>query len=191
MKIVKKVAKWSLALFVVIAFFDVSIVLGFGKKHSSIQHADAAIVLGAAIGSPSAYNRAFAAARLAEAGNVEIIVTAGGRIAERDISEAQYMARVIKSNIIENTEIILEEQSGNTYENIKNAKKKIPNAKSVVIVSDEFHLARGVILAKRAGFETVYWTAPKPSYYEQSELRRYYIREMLAMIGYLPHFMFG
>jgi uncharacterized SAM-binding protein YcdF (DUF218 family) len=128
---------------------------------------------------------------LVEAGKTNTVVTSGGKIADKDQSEAAYMAKAIKSNSTKNPTVILEEASHNTYENIQNAKKKIPEAKSVVIVSDEFHLARGVLLAKRAGFDTVYWASPAPSYYEKQELRWYYFRELVAMINYIPKFISG
>ena len=42
----------------------------------------------------------------------------------------------------------LDENSHNTFENLRNSKSKLPNAKSVIIVTDKFHLARSVIMAK-------------------------------------------
>jgi vancomycin permeability regulator SanA len=58
-------------------------------------------------------------------------------------------------------------------------------------VSDSFHLARAVILAKRAGFKNVYWASPDQGYYSVDDKRYYYFREFLAMIWYLPKFLFG
>jgi uncharacterized SAM-binding protein YcdF (DUF218 family) len=87
--------------------------------------------------------------------------------------------------------VILEEQSHNTEDNIKNSRAKIPNAKSVIIVSDEFHIARAVLLAKREGFKDVYWSSPEPTYYTKPELNRYYLREMAGMIRYIPIFLFN
>ncbi len=178
-------------MIILIVVADVFLVVGFARHRREIPSADAAIVLGAAIGSPAAYNRALEALELVEEGKTNIVVASGGKIADKDQSEATYMAKAIKSKSTKNPQIILEEDSHNTYENIYNARKKIPDAKSVVIVSDEFHLARGVMLAKRAGFETVYWASPAPTYYEKQELHWYYFREFVAMINYIPKFIGG
>ncbi len=86
---------------------------------------------------------------------------------------------------------ILEDQSRDTYQNIKFSKAKIPNAQSVIIVSDAFHLARGVLLAKREGFKKVYWAAPSQTTYRPGELVFYYVREMFAIIAYVPKFVRG
>jgi uncharacterized SAM-binding protein YcdF (DUF218 family) len=191
MKVWKRIVTIAVVAVIVFIAADVAVVLSFAHTKRSIDHADAAIVLGAAIGSPAAYNRALEAVELVEQGKTEVVVTAGGKIANKDQSEAAYMAKAIKAKSTKSPQVILEEESHNTYENIYNAKAKIPDAKSAVIVSDEFHLARGVLLAKRAGFEEVYWASPPPDYYRKDELRWYYVREFIAMINYLPKFIFG
>ena len=101
------------------------------------------------------------------------------------------MLKVIRKNEKVDVPVVLEDTSGDTYHNINNSKALIPNAKSVIIVSDGFHLARGVLLAKRAGFSTVSWSSPKPYYYNKKELVFYYFREMVAMIDYIPKFIRG
>jgi uncharacterized SAM-binding protein YcdF (DUF218 family) len=113
-------------------------------------------------------------------------VLSGGRISAADISEAGFMQKVIKKNSSTTPSMILEEQSHSTYENIKNSKALLPQAQSVVVVSDKFHLARAALLAKRAGFKKVYWSGPEPSYYKTTELAYYYLREAVALIFYLP-----
>lgn len=174
-----------------LVLIDASIVFGFSLVKRIPQKADAGIVLGAAIYTPALYNRSLEGLFLYEQGNVSTLVLSGGRISDKDISEAQYMQKVILKNSTSSVETILEQNSHNTFENIYNSKKLIPQAKSVVIVSDRFHIARAVLLAKRAGFEEVYWSWPKPVYYRKSELAFYYVREMLAMISYVPKFILG
>jgi uncharacterized SAM-binding protein YcdF (DUF218 family) len=87
--------------------------------------------------------------------------------------------------------MLLDEQSHNTYENIRNARALVPDAQSVTVVSDEFHLARAVLLAKRAGFSDVSWAAPDPYYYSKTDLAFYYGREVVAILYYVPRFIFG
>ena len=191
MKIVLRVIKILVLCVVVLIVLDVVIVIGMAKFRPEFSHADSAIILGAAINTPALKNRTLKGLELYEQGKVGQLVLSGGKISDSDISEAQYMEKVIKQNQDGNTKYVLEDQSRNTYENINNSKIKIGDKTSVIIVSDEFHLARAVLLAKRAGFEKVYWDSPNPFYYKWQELDFYYLREVVAMISYLPKFIFN
>ncbi len=173
---------------------DLVLVFGFAHWRLNIPKADAVIVLGAAINTPALYNRTLEGLHLYEQGKADVMVLSGGKIAEADISEAQYMQKVIKSNITPGGPppvLILEDQSHNTFENIHNSLQQLGEKKDVIIVSDQFHLARAVLIAKRAGFRHVYWSAPWPTYFSVQELRYYYVRELTAMITYLPKFIKG
>jgi uncharacterized SAM-binding protein YcdF (DUF218 family) len=183
-------ALYYIILFVaLILVVDAALVFGFARIRKDIPKSDAIIILGAAINSRAAYNRALEGLRLYEDGKAPVIVASGGKISEADISEAQYIQKVIGKNTQKTPMVILEDQSGNTYENIKNSRAKLPEAKSVIIVSDSFHLARGVLLAKKFGFETVSWSSPQENLYHDPEIRYYYVREMMALIGYIPRFL--
>lgn len=176
---------------IVLIVLDVAVVVIMAHYRPEFSHADSAIVLGAAINTPALKNRTLKGLELFEQGKVDQLVLSGGKISDSDISEAEYMEKVIKQNQDSNVKYVLEDGSHNTYENIKNSKQKIGDINSVVIVSDEFHLARAVLLAKRAGIETVYWESPKSSYYTEKELNFYYFREFVAMISYIPKFIFN
>jgi len=188
---------WKIYTFLAIAFFsilllDAGLVFGFSMfRHLPKDKADAGIILGAAIYTPALYNRTMEGLSVYEQGRVSQLVLSGGKISDKDISEAQYMQKVINKNSSGTVPTILEQESHNTFDNIYNSKKLIPEAKSIVIVSDKFHVGRAVLLAKRAGFEKVYWSWPEPSYYRKTELAFYYIREMSAMISYIPKFVMG
>ena len=174
---------------------DVALVWGIAHVRPEIKHADAVMILGAAINTPALTNRTMEGLGLYEQDNVDVMVLSGGKISDADISEAQYMEKVIKKNAKEKVDYILEQDSHNTYENIKNSKAKLVEEgkahDSIIIVSDAFHLARGVLMAKRAGFDDVYWSAPSSGYYRRGELRFYYWREFVAMLNYIPKFITG
>lgn len=191
MNIFHKVAKIIIIGLVVLFAIDVGFVLLMGKWRPQIETSDGIIILGAAINTPALKNRTLEGLRLYEEGKAEIMVLSGGKIADADISEAEYMVKVINKNTQDLVYHEIEDRSHNTYENIKFSKEILKDSESVIIVSDEFHLARAVLLAKRAGFEKVYWSAPEPSYYTAKDLRFYYFREFLAMINYIPKFIFG
>ncbi len=191
MKTAWKVYKYISVTVVTLILIDVVVVLFFGLYRPTIQKADAIIVLGAAINTPALYNRSLEGLRLYELGDAKVIVLSGGRISDKDISEAGYMQKTILANAHSGASLILEDQSHNTYENLTNTKEKIGQGKSVIIVSDEYHLARAVIMAKRLGFGPIYWSSPKPTYYKTSELAFYYLRELVAMFDYVPKFIMG
>ncbi len=191
MKIFKKILIVFFALVALFLVTDAGLVWGMAHWHPKIEHADSIIVLGAAINTPALVNRTEKALELYQAGKADQIVFSGGKIADPDISEAKFMEKVIKKNTNEKVNYILEDQSHNTYENIKNSRDKVQNSDSVIIVSDAFHLARAVVMAKSVGFKKVYWAAPSTGYYSHKELRYYYFREFVAMINYIPKFLKG
>jgi uncharacterized SAM-binding protein YcdF (DUF218 family) len=188
-KRVLKAAKYVLYGVLILLILDVVVVLGFAISSPHIKKADAIIIMGAAINTPAIRNRTLEALKLYEAGDAQVLILSGGRINNRYISEAQNMQRILDQNTDHPLNLILDEEAGSTYENIKNARDKLPNAESIIIVSDNYHLARSVLMAKSLGFKKVYYSSPDSSYYKSSELLYYYSREMAAMVSYLPKFL--
>lgn len=191
MKTVWKIYKLVSIVFFTALIIDIVIVLFFAFYQPAVKKSDAIIVLGAAINTPALYNRSLVGLDLYEQGKGDVVVLSGGRISDKDISEAGYMKKVITAHSSSTVTTLIEDQSHNTYENLKNSKKLIPNANSLIVVSDEFHLARAVLLAKRQGFHSVYWASPRPNYYKKTELAFYFVREIIAMGAYIPKFIFG
>ncbi|MEZ4180274.1 MAG: YdcF family protein [Candidatus Doudnabacteria bacterium] len=190
----------AVALIVNVVFLtDVTIVYGLPKYQPQIdQTADAVIVLGAAINSPTIEQRTIKGLEVYESGAANLIIFSGGKIAPSDVSEAQYMQKVALSRASQDLNYLLEDQSQNTFENMNNSKAllesrlgKTAGEMNIVIVSDEYHIGRAVMIAKRAGFETVYWRSPDPSYYHIQELKYSYFRELVAMFRYIPRFISG
>jgi uncharacterized SAM-binding protein YcdF (DUF218 family) len=190
----KKLLKFLKYLaYVIIAFLvlDLAVVVFFSVYRPVIQKADAIVVLGAAINTPALYNRTLEGLRLYNQGKADVMVLSGGVDYPKSIPEADYMQNVILQNSLTVPNMVLEKSSNSTYENIKNSKKLIPGSRSLIIVSDDFHLARAVLMAKRLGFGPIYWSSPNPVYYSKPELAFYFMREMFAMIDYIPKFIFG
>lgn len=189
--IIKKICKWLAVIFVGLVAADISLLAFFSLYHPKIQKADAAIILGAAINTPALYNRSLTGMKLYQQGKTDILILSGGRIAEEDISEAEYMRKVIRKNGGASVPMLLEDKSRTTYENINYSKKIRPEVKSVIIVSDRFHLARASLMALRNGYRPVYWQSPSGTYYKRSEWLYYYLREGIAILAYLPKFVFN
>ncbi len=191
MKKILKVLKWLVLCVAAVFILDFAVILAFANIQPKLEKADAIIVLGAAINSPALQNRSLKALELYEQGLAPVLVLSGGRISEKDISEATYMERVIQKNTTKPLNLILEENSHTTYENFQNSKARLPNAQSIIIVTDKYHIARAVLTAKRAGFNSVSFTAPKPYYHKISDELYYYGREALAILVYIPKFILG
>jgi uncharacterized SAM-binding protein YcdF (DUF218 family) len=191
MKFVLKILGKLLVLLIVV---DILFVLSLGLYQPSWKNRDidAGVVLGAAIYSTTLYKRTEKAVQLTQDGVTDTLVLSGGRIAKYDITEAEDMQRIVRQLAPKPTPaLLLEKTAHNTYENLKESKKLIPDADSIVIISDRFHLPRAVLLAKRMGFKEVAWASPDLKHYKPGEIAFYYVREMLAMLSYIPHFIFG
>lgn len=78
--------------------------------------------------------------------------------------------------------MILEEESKNTYDNIKYSKEKMedPDA-SVVLVTNNFHVFRSIGIAKKQGLENVEGIGASVKWYTVPNL---YLREAFAVIKY-------
>lgn len=145
---------------------------------SNIQYM---IVLGAQIRgeqlSLSLYNRVVKALDyLIENPNSKVIVS-GGQGEGEAITEAEAMERFFLENGIEKERIIKEEKSTSTFENIKFSKEFLNGEQEVIIVSNDFHLFRASLIAKRLGLKPYTLSAETP----QVVKTRLWIREYFAI----------
>lgn len=186
-KFIKYLIIAGLCLFVL----SLATTLFFTFYRPPIQKTDAIVVLGAAINTQATYHRSLQGLALYEQGKADELVLSGGVDYPKSITEAEYMEKVIMENTSSTPKIILDKNSYSTYENIADTKQDIGAGRGVIIVSDSFHLARGVLLALRVGFHPVYWSAPSPTYYSTPSLIFYYFREAVALIDYIPKFIRG
>ncbi len=188
MKIFLRFFKTLLLLAGILVVMDVVFVLGAAFVEPKLKKVDAIVVMGAAINSPELYSRSLKALELYEQSLAPVMILTGGRISDKDISEAAYAKKVMERNSKEPINVILEDASTNTYENMKNARKLLPEAKSIIVVTDSYHSARSVFMALSVGFKEVLWASadntakPKTSLY-------HYFREMVALPSYIPKFL--
>lgn len=91
--------------------------------------------------------------------NPTYIVLSGGQGPDEFVSEAQAMSEYMQENGIDKKNIIIEDKSTNTNENIKYSKEKIEEHShksldqvSVKIVTTDYHALRSSILAKKNGY---------------------------------------
>ena len=85
-----------------------------------------------------------------------ICIVSGGQGFNEPFSEADGMADYLIENGIEKSRILLEDESTNTLENIRNSKALMESSyNGVGIVTNNFHVFRAVQLAKAQGLENV------------------------------------
>ena len=78
---------------------------------------------------------------------------------------------------IDESRILIEDQSTNTYENLKFS-MNLYNVKHAVVVSNTYHLYRTKIIAKRLGMKMEALVAETPI----RSKRKMYVREYLAIM---------
>ena len=115
------------------------------------------------------------------------VVVSGGQGADEHISEAQAMHDYLVEHGFPSEQILLEDQSTNTYENLSFsnhliAEHGIDVTDDIVVVSNDFHLARVRMLFKRVtGGDYHLSTLAAPTSHLPSRIKMY-IREPLALI---------
>lgn len=107
------------------------------------------------------------------------VIVCGGQGEDEPDSEASVMANYLVHHGITENQIIQENTSTRTKENIVNAKQKHALGRTVIVTSD-FHMYRALLLAKRLGIHEVSGL-PAPS--TSSAKTKTYLREIVAL-GY-------
>ena len=108
-------------------------------------------------------------------------VVSGGQGADEPYSEAHVMQKYLTEHGVDAARIYAEDQSSNTFENIRNSLALIRQeglSENLVIATQEFHEYRAASMAKRAGVSAVgAATAPTPLHL----LLCYWVRECAAI----------
>ena len=116
------------------------------------------------------------------------IITTGGRTTGDSQSEAEVMQQYLVKKGISEVQILLEEESTRTAHQFINAKRISDHAgkpmKNTVIITNDFHLPRAMILAKRSGLEKISGFASQTPKDNGSKVTAY-IREPLALLNSL------
>ena len=109
-------------------------------------------------------------------------VLSGGQGQGEDITEAEAMRRYLIQEGIEAERLLIEGNSVNTEENIRNSAKLIGDkSKKVVIVSNGFHIYRAKGIAKKQEYKHVEGLGCKIHPYS---IPNSYVREAFAVIKY-------
>lgn len=111
------------------------------------------------------------------------IIVSGGQGSDEAMSEAKAMKDFLIENNVSENRIIMEDKSTNTYENFKFTKDKlkelynIENSK-ITIITNNFHMYRSQLIAKKQGFNVYCYSASSHPYLSLN----FHVREFLAVV---------
>lgn len=162
--------------------------LSYGVRDDRMTPADAVIVLGAGVNgstpSLALQTRINTAAAYAALHPGVPLVLSGGQGSGEDITEAQAMYNALFARCPDNA-LWLEDKATSTAENFCYSKELLrgqgidPDSAQIAIVTNDFHMARACLLARRQGLSVL--TLPTPLPYGWLTVN-YYIREAFALV---------
>ena len=109
-----------------------------------------------------------------EANPRTLCIVSGGQGANEPEPEAHVMARYLEQRGIDSSRIIQEDESKNTIQNVRNSMRLIdPDHDKVGILTNNFHVYRGVSIARKQGIAHVCGiAAPSHAWYLPNNLLR-------------------
>jgi uncharacterized SAM-binding protein YcdF (DUF218 family) len=137
------------------------------SRNESLQHADAAIVLGAAAWgnnpSPVFRERINHAIDLYKNGYCRYVIITGGKGFPTEQGESVIGKKYALRNGVPESVILIENYSRSTEENIAYAKRVAGgyDMKSFLLVSDPFHMRRAMLIAENYGL--IVYPSPTPT----------------------------
>lgn len=160
--------------------------------HGSAEFpADCGLVFGAAISGrntagPAIVRRVAGAAELWRNGDVNKLILTGGKGDSWRLSEAAVMRQEAIRYGVDGRDIFIEESARSTKENL--AKSRIiieKHCESVVAISDQYHLARIRLLAKKSGWGSLptYGVPERPALGESRSVLREWAAYMYYAFG--------
>ncbi len=149
-----------------------------------------AIVLGAGTinneASPVFKERVNHAVELYKSGVVQKIIITGGLGEGSVLADSQVAKQYALSLGVPAADILTEEKSTITQENLENAAAimREEGFQTAVIVSDPLHMARAMLMAKDAGIDAVSSPTPTSAYKTLDTKLPFFLREEMYYCGY-------
>ena len=159
-----------------------------GFDGNAVFPVDCGLVFGAAISGrntagPAIVRRVDGAAELWKNEQIQTLILTGGKGDSWRLSEAAVMRQQAIRDGVDGRDILLEDSARSTKENLEKSLDIVrENCDSVVAISDQYHLARIRLLAKKAGWGSIatYGVPDRP---ERGESRSI-VREWAAYLYY-------
>jgi len=187
----------AIGLVVILFFAIIASQIYFYDESSASSTADAAIVLGAAVWgerlSPVFQERVNHAINLYRAKRVRKIIFTGGRGNADEETEAEAARRFAISEGVAPEDILSEDKSTSTYENLAFTKPIVEanGIKTVLLVSDPLHLKRSVEIAKSFNYEVYPSPTPTTKYQGFTSRMKLLSHETYYYAGFLLKRTFG
>jgi uncharacterized SAM-binding protein YcdF (DUF218 family) len=173
-------------LFCIATFIIVESIIVFNVKSEENAEVDYLMILGAGLRgkeiSLTLQERMEKGVEYLNKNPEALVIVSGGQGPDEEITEAEAMKKYLLDHGINEARIIKEDKSTSTMENFKNTKEIVLKDHSenirILIVTNDFHMFRSKLLAKRNGFIVF----GLPSKTPWSILPNCYIREYFAVL---------
>jgi uncharacterized SAM-binding protein YcdF (DUF218 family) len=185
-KNLKRIKYLILILILVMILMEADIIT-FGIQNKP-KKSDCIIILGCSVygtnPSPFLQSRLMEGINLFKQGYADHIIVSGGKGPGEDISEAEAMKKYIISKGLKEENVIIEDKSRTTMENLTFSKEKMKekNFNSAIVVSNKYHLKRVSLMAKKLKIDASY-SGVFVSQYKTVEVKGF-IREVPGLIKY-------
>lgn len=177
---------------VLITYFGLSFYIVLNSERDTKIKSDTILVLGARSYIDKKYNpclvaRVSHAVDLYEAKYAPKIIMSGGFDKEDKVSEAETMKKIALEKGVPSKDIILEKAATSTYQNFTYSKQILNknNLKSIIIVTEPFHMARASLVAKNLSYNfTQSPIKDSPCWFPNKYFSKYFLKEPIAIILY-------
>lgn len=112
-----------------------------------------------------------------------VLIVSGGKGSDERVSEAEAMARYLTERGFPASQVVREDRSRTTEENIAFSKAIMDQSRPgsrCVIVTSNYHVLRAAIIARRAGVDGQVTGAPTAAYYWPSAMLREFVAVFLT-----------
>ena len=154
-----KLVKYGFLL-ILVYFIVCNIFIFIYAQQKPSQHAQTMVILGSqvlgtpAVASPTLADRLDVAVQYLNENPETKVVVCGGQGEDESATEASVMAKYLIDKGIDANRVYQEDKSRRTAEQFIFANKVLPLGKTVVVTND-FHILRSIMLAKRSGIHDV------------------------------------
>ena len=193
---VMKVLLIALIVMVLFMLYTSVTIYTYGNRSSDVN-ADAAVVLGAAVWgnqvSPVFRERINHAINLYHQGRIKKLIFTGGQGNRNEPTEAAAARDYALQNGIPLNDVLIEQQSHTTYENMVYAKQLADQhgLKKLLIVSDPLHMKRAIAMARDVGMEAYPSPTPTTKYQSLKNQTSELARETFYYLGYCTENLIG
>jgi len=191
-----KVLLIALIVMVLFMLYTSVTIYTYGNRSSDVN-ADAAVVLGAAVWgnqvSPVFRERINHAINLYHQGRIKKLIFTGGQGNRNEPTEAAAARDYALQNGIPLNDVLIEQQSHTTYENMVYAKQLADQhgLKKLLIVSDPLHMKRAIAMARDVGMEAYPSPTPTTKYQSLKNQTSELARETFYYLGYCTENLIG